>query len=217
MSHAVAASELYALLDEQGATGIDRAPGHVRPGVQRARETSSSVAGWATTAPRSAPAAPPAQAGLGAAVAGTMWAWVEPAAAPLSIAPDAGDPTATPGYAAPPLFPRYLSRPATPPGVAPNASAERTELRMPRDVLRAMAVAAAVTGRTQTEVWAAAAREWLSRHMGEDEPPPDPAGPARAAAVPHTAREQCWRAIDILLGDLRAHTALDQPYMEPAA
>jgi hypothetical protein len=73
-------------------------------------------------------------------------------------------------------------------------------IRVPRAVLRMMTQAARTTGRDEGDVWAEAAREWLSQRRREGEPqPPTPA--AAALAVPRPARS--WAAIDALLSELR--------------
>ena len=73
-------------------------------------------------------------------------------------------------------------------------------VRMPPALLEEMAAAARVSGRSLSDVWAEAAREWLSQHAREDEPqPPTPA--AAALAVPRPPRS--WVGIDAILSDLR--------------
>ena len=244
MSRAITITELYALLDEQNATSshpvCDPAPRERwlpatpvgssttgRPLCDASGRAPLAVHPGAAASARRDTAQEPEQGCLGSAVAGPVWAWAEPAA------PPSRSPAAV-GSAAIPLFPRPLPAhvaPAPrlqPPDAAPAiaavpSAAARTELRMPPDVLRAMAAAAAATGRSETAVWAEAAREWLLRHTGDDDPrPPDPAASARPPAAPRTGRDQCWTAIDILLGDLRATTparrTLPEPiHLDPAA
>ena len=96
-------------------------------------------------------------------------------------------------------------------------------LRAPRETLRQMKWVAAELGRSESEVWAEAAHEWLARREGaiyllddepcvrlsgsraveddrDDEPPP-----AAPAALPLPLRpHRSWTAIDALLADLRA-------------
>jgi hypothetical protein len=242
MSQAIPITDLYALLDEQSAATAHSVCDPVPQARWRpAAPNGSGMAGGplcnasgraslavhqgADASARSDPAPGLEQGYLGSAVAGPVWAWADPAA-PSRF------PTA--GVAVLPLFPRQLPAHAAPaprpqpPAAAPASAAvpsavAPTELRMPPDVLRAMAAAAAASGRSETEIWAEAAREWLRRHTGDDDPqPPDPAASARPPAAPRTPRDQCWTAIDILLGDLRATTparrALPEPIrLDPAA
>jgi hypothetical protein len=73
-------------------------------------------------------------------------------------------------------------------------------VRVPSAVLREMARAARLAGRGEGELWAEAAREWLTRRARGDEPlPPTPAAPA--LPVPRPPRS--WSAIDSVLRDLR--------------
>jgi hypothetical protein len=106
---------------------------------------------------------------------------------------------------------------------APDEVRARTEVRMAPALLAAMSEAAATGGRSQSEVWAEAAREWLLRHRPEDDPqPPPPAASALRPAAQRAAaeRERCWAAIDILLSDLRAPQPMRpvaRDGLEPAA
>lgn len=89
---------------------------------------------------------------------------------------------------------------------------EVVRLRAPSETLRRMTEAARALGRTESDVWTEAAREWLQRHGpgGHDEghelyavvAPPDSAARRRA-------RE--WRAIDAVLDTLRDDTTLPEP------
>jgi hypothetical protein len=82
-------------------------------------------------------------------------------------------------------------------------------------VLRAMSLAAAVTGRDEREVWTEAAREWLARHLEDDPEPPEPGASAPAPKAGADAHARSWAAIDVLLRDLRA--PLPDTEDEPAA
>lgn len=84
------------------------------------------------------------------------------------------------------------------------------EVRIPSAVLRAMAAAAAQTGRHESELWAEAAREWLDRLAPGDDPPPATAALAPTSAL-RASRDRGWGAIDILLSDLRAPDRLLVP------
>jgi hypothetical protein len=95
---------------------------------------------------------------------------------------------------------------------------EGVRLRAPRDVLARMAGAAGALGRSESDIWVEAAREWLVRHA-----PDAPAGghpalsgavaPRRIGALSGTGassqsarRSRAWRDIDGVLACLR-----DQP------
>jgi hypothetical protein len=85
------------------------------------------------------------------------------------------------------------------------AVADCTELPMARDLLRAMALAAAEAGVSEAAVWAEAARMWLAvRHHEDDPQPPTPGASAPRPRPAEAARERCWSAIDVVLRDLRA-------------
>jgi hypothetical protein len=108
---------------------------------------------------------------LGAAFAGRAWSWAPTGAAHAST---------------------HSTRQRT------DERASTTVVRIPDDLLRRMAEAARFTGRGEHEVWAEAARQWLSLRALDDDPqPPTPA----AAAQPRPRRS--WAGIDALLADLR--------------
>jgi hypothetical protein len=108
---------------------------------------------------------------LGTAFAGRAWSWAPTGAAHM---------------------PADERRPRT------DGRVSTTVVRIPDDLLRRMAEAARFTGRGEHEVWAEAARQWLSMRALDDDPqPPTPA----AAAQPRPHRS--WASIDALLADLR--------------
>lgn len=126
---------------------------------------------------------------------------------------------ATPALASASAAPtwRWTSTLQTAPVVAMEASPaipasdlgpERVPVRMPADLVRRMALAARMTGKSECEVWAEAARTWLQRRECDDDFPPTP--PAAAQPCPRRERT-AWVAIDALLVDLRAQPS------EPAA
>lgn len=130
---------------------------------------------------------------LGSAQAAETWNWAQPERA----------------Y---PLAQDTQVRPL--PAAIPTPSSDRSvALRVPATVLRRMAAAAQACGRSEGDIWAEAAEEWLSRYALDDEPqPPTPA--AAALSIPRPAR--CWGAIDALLADLRV-SEIAQPEPELSA
>lgn len=120
----------------------------------------------------------PVASGLGSAIAGP-WSWDDAASA------RAEGVTRLP--------------PRQPAGVRLNA---------PAGTLRRMAEAARALGRSESDVWVEAAREWLLRHHPEapDEGHAPYSAQAQATHV-ITRRMREWRAIDDLLDTLRD----DQP------
>jgi hypothetical protein len=81
-------------------------------------------------------------------------------------------------------------------------------VRIPADLVRRMSLEARRAGKSESEVWTAAARAWLARRDRDDDLPPTP--PAAAQPCPRRERT-AWVAIDALLLDLRARSH------EPAA
>ncbi|MGH2484494.1 MAG: hypothetical protein ACRDHE_00645, partial [Ktedonobacterales bacterium] len=100
---------------------------------------------------------------------------------------------------------RLALRPVERPTRVGQEIAAASVVRIPADIVRAMAAAARTTGRSERELWAEAAREWLNSRAHGDEPPP--ATPA--AALPGVTRS--WDEIDSLMARLR------HPATEPAA
>src|SRR5262249_28612599 len=80
-------------------------------------------------------------------------------------------------------------------------TAEPSRVRIPADLVRRMSQEARLSGKSEGEVWAEAARAWLQRRDRDDDLPPTP--PAAAQACPRPERT-AWVAIDALLVDLRA-------------
>jgi hypothetical protein len=85
---------------------------------------------------------------------------------------------------------------------------EPAHVRIPADLVRRMSLEARLSGKSESEVWAEAARAWLMRRACDDDFPPTP--PAAAQPCPRRERT-AWVAIDALLVDLRARSC------EPAA
>ena len=132
----------------------------------------------------------PAAGGLGSAVAGP-WSWDNaPAATGGSIQP------------APQPAPRQ------PAGV---------RLTAPAGTLRRMADAAHALGRSESDVWVEAAREWLQRHEPEDPDGGHTLYSSHAPIAPSIARRaRVWRAIDDVLDTLRDDQQMAQIEQIPA-
>lgn len=100
------------------------------------------------------------------------------------------------------------------PLVSGPATDRATALRIPATVLRRMAAAAHACGRSEADIWAEAAEEWLTRYALDNDPqPPTPA--AAALSLPRPARS--WNAIDALLTELRASEVAQPEPSLPAA
>jgi hypothetical protein len=89
-----------------------------------------------------------------------------------------------------------------------SSSAAPAHVRIPADLVRRMSLEAELAGKSESDVWAEAARAWLQRRERDDDFPPTP--PAAAQPCPRRERT-AWVAIDALLLDLRARR------YEPAA
>ncbi len=139
-----------------------------------------------STATALAPVAPTRAAqttGLGSASAGSAWAWSSaPAPAATEAALQYGAPTA-----------RAVS--AQPRG----ASA----VRAPIELLTRMSEAARAQGRSESDVWVEAAREWLRRRDGVETPPSAAPAYAAAPASPAPRMTRVWGEIDAVLQALR--------------
>lgn len=159
-------------------------PYHLRPSQQHVAHVSSMPRAGGRHAPT-----------LGSAHAAEVWSWAAPRPAPATVAEDTK---------VSPISP-LVSAPATDRGVA---------LRVPATVLRRMSAAAQASGRSEGDIWAEAAEEWLTRYVLDNEPqPPTPA--AAALSVPRPARS--WSAIDALLTELRASEVSQPQPSFPAA
>lgn len=167
------------LSDNPGTLGV---PSRVFPFQSRRVHSAGPIRIVTAEAPASpGPSAHPvrisasASASLGTASAFERWQW----AGTVSVAPIAAAPVAS---VAP----------------APKVAA----VRIPPLLLEEMSTAAHLCGRSLSDIWAEAAREWLRRHAHEHEPEPQPPTPAAAAlAVPRPTRS--WAAIDTVLAELR--------------
>jgi hypothetical protein len=123
---------------------------------------------------------------LGSATADARWRWASPATCRVTSTPaecSSGDEI-----------------------VAPRLGGAR-ELRAE------MAEMARVMGRSEDDIWAEAAREWLLRRLRNDGPPPTT--PA-AAPVPGARPSRMWNEIDELLTELRHPRYITTP-TAPAA
>ena len=144
------------------------------------------------------------------ASAETSGAWpVSPPVHPVS--PSSG--TATPGMSSASAGPtwRWTSatyEPAVAEPIVVSTPVEPAHVRIPADLVRRMSLEARLSDRSESEVWAEAARAWLMRRDRDDDFPPTP--PAAAQPCPRRERT-AWVAIDALLVDLRARGC------EPAA
>ncbi len=110
---------------------------------------------------------------LGSATADARWRWASPdagAVTPRNVERGSGDELVTTHF-----------------GVARELRAEMAEM-------------ARVMGRSEDDIWAEAAREWLMRRLRNDGPPPTT--PA-AAPVPCARPSRMWNEIDEMLAELR--------------
>jgi hypothetical protein len=88
--------------------------------------------------------------------------------------------------------------------VAPVMSVE-ARVQVPETIKRSMAEIAAASGRSESDLWAEAARAWLDSRAFDDEPLPP--APAAALALPRPTRS--WEMIDDLLAELRQPVAAE--------
>jgi hypothetical protein len=122
----------------------------------------------------------PAAGGLGSAIA-RGWSW--------------DTERSTPGH----NLPSQPSITMTPAGVS---------LRAPRQILARMAWAADALGRSESDIWVEAAREWLARHESDG----STGGSSRPTAASYSVtsqrarRSRVWRDIDSVLDRLRDTT-----------
>ena len=154
-------------------------------GAPAASSWNATWAGSRTTARRAAPSAPLA---LGSAEAAAHWSWADPS----STRSERSD---------------IVEREH-----ASLVAEELRRVRITRDLLRLMADAAYARGCSEDDIWNEAAREWLLRHVRNDEPPPTT--PA-AVPIPRPRPSRSWDTIDTVLAQLRDLRAA--PATEPAA
>lgn len=158
------------------------------PAAFGAPAASSWVPPWSSSSPTARWAAPSAPLALGSAQAAARWSWADPG-------------SASRGKNA--VVAREHAR---------LAAEEQRRVRVARDLLRLMADAAYARGCSEDDIWNEAAREWLLRHVGNDEPPPTT--PA-AAPIPRPRPARSWDNIDAVLAQLRNLRSV--PAAEPAA
>lgn len=115
----------------------------------------------------------PRSGGLGSAVAGA-WTWD----------------TAPSGAVAASARPRAARR------------AVAVQLSAPSATIQDMAEAASASGRTESDIWAEAAFEWLQRH-GCERATEQPLSSRAPQDSPVRRRERVWRDIDAVLDTLR--------------
>ncbi len=132
-----------------------------------------------------------ARGGLGSASAGSQWMWSEAHAARPAPAPTS----------------RAIH----------TASRDVSCVRAPVELLCRMSEVARAQGRSESEVWVEAAREWLRRR--EIEPVTPPAPPATASSRSATPRRpsRVWDDIDALLIELRMPPTHAESEGAPAA
>ncbi len=76
-------------------------------------------------------------------------------------------------------------------------------VKMAPDVLRAMTIAAQHAGRTASDVWAEAAREWLLHRALDADYDVLANSPVRGKSAPPVMRTNLWHSIDSMMDDLR--------------
>ena len=118
---------------------------------------------------------------LGSATADARWRWASPEAG--NVTPITAERSSGNEMVAPRL------------GVARELRAEMAEM-------------ARVMGRSEDDIWAEAAREWLMRRLRNDGPPPTT--PA-AAPTPDARPSRMWNEIDELLSELRHPRYITKP------
>lgn len=126
-----------------------------------------------------------ARANLGSARASGQWTWT------TTTPPERARSASTPSLAQ-----------AT--AMRPGAASEGACVRAPAELLGQMSAAARAMGRSESEVWVEAAREWLRKREGEPGAPPAAAAPSVRAVGQPRRRDRIWDDIDALLIGLRA-------------
>ena len=136
----------------------------------------------------------PATRSLGAATADARWRWASPHAGRMTdaatLAEDADGYDGYDGYED-----------------ADRASVA-TRLHVAPELRTEMSGMAQALGRSEDDIWAEAAREWLLRRLRNDEPPPTT--PA-AASLPNPRTRRLWNEIDEMLLELRQPRYLAAP------
>lgn len=89
---------------------------------------------------------------------------------------------------------------ASQPSVHERPVAVTKRVHVSRELRTEMATMARTLGRSEDDIWAEAAREWLMRRVRNDEPPPTT--PA-AASLPNVRTRRMWNEIDMLLAEMR--------------
>lgn len=144
---------------------------------------SLSIATAGASAVPARTAQPNTQSHLGSASAGTAWTWASTPPSGATVAPlRRSEPFASPAS----MQPR-------------GASA----VRAPIDLLAKMSEAARVQGRSESDVWVEAAREWLRRRDGVQTPPSAAPAYLAAAVSPAPRMTRVWGEIDAVLQALR--------------
>jgi hypothetical protein len=126
------------------------------------------------------PTAAPESRSLGAATADARWRWASP---------HAGCMTADAAGRDDDEYDEYVDRESV-----------AARLHVTRELRAEMAGMAQALGRSEDDIWAEAAREWLLRRLRNDGPPPTT--PA-AASLPNPRTRRLWSEIDIMLAALR--------------
>lgn len=132
-----------------------------------------------------------ARAGLGSARASSQWTWTT-----------ATTVRRTDAASAPSLSQAAAKRMV--------AGAEGASVRAPVELLRQMSAAARSLGRSESDIWVEAAREWLRRRDGEPGAPPAAAAPGVSPVSQPRRRDRVWDDIDALLIELRAPAIASQ-------
>ena len=137
----------------------------------------------------------PATRSLGAATADARWRWASPHAGRMTDAATLveDDDSGYEGYEG------YDD--------ADRASVA-TRLHVAPELRAEMSGMAQALGRSEDDIWAEAAREWLLRRLRNDEPPPTT--PA-ATSLPNPRTRRLWNEIDEMLLELRQPRYLAAP------
>lgn len=129
---------------------------------------------------------------LGSSNADNRWRWVSPATSQTTTA--------------------VVERKDYDRDVSDGREPVATRLVVAHELRSEMAQMAQTLGRSEDDIWAEAAREWLMRRLRNDEPPPTT--PA-AAPVANVRTHRLWSEIDVMLAELRHPRYVATP-AEPA-